>query len=67
MIRQEKRREDLRQVLVIHLRHVGYNEIESAVAADGCPNKLFQFKLHKGAANVQAVKVSSQRDATPRI
>ena len=67
MIRQAKRREDLHQVLVIHLRHVGYNEIESAVAAGGRPSKLFQFKLHKEAADVQAVKVTSQHDATPRI
>lgn len=46
----------MRQILVIHLTHVGY-EIESAIAAGGHPNKLFQIKLLKGVTNVEVVKV----------
>lgn len=47
----------MQQVLVIHLMHLGYNEIESASATGGHPNKLFQIKLLKEVANVEVVKV----------
>lgn len=37
--------------------HLDYNEIESASATGGHPNKLFQIKLLKEVANVEVVKV----------
>ena len=67
MVRQAKGWEDLYKVLVVHFRHICDYEITSPIVTSGRTNELLQFALHQGAADIQAVKMSSQyNDTAPR-